>query len=95
MSDRKRRYKMVIPFVVLFCLLLFSFTAGAAESGTRVVRVGYPIQQGFTEIDEMEITADIRMITYRRSHGIPIGNTNSLQWKGHCPISSTGCLPCF
>lgn len=52
MSDRKRRYKMVIPFVVLFCLLLFSFTAGAAESGTRVVRVGYPIQQGFTEIDE-------------------------------------------
>lgn len=43
---------MVIPFVVLFCLLLFSFTAGAAESGTRVVRVGYPIQQGFTEIDE-------------------------------------------
>ncbi|WP_373262972.1 transporter substrate-binding domain-containing diguanylate cyclase [Hungatella hathewayi] len=52
MSDRKRRYKMVSPFVVLFCLLLFSFTAGAAESGTRVVRVGYPIQQGFTEIDE-------------------------------------------
>lgn len=52
MSDRKRRYKMVFPFVVLFCLLLFSFTAGAAESGTRVVRVGYPIQQGFTEIDE-------------------------------------------
>lgn len=52
MSDRKRRYKMVIPFVILFCLLLFSFTAGAAESGTRVVRVGYPIQQGFTEIDE-------------------------------------------
>ena len=43
---------MVSPFVVLFCLLLFSFTAGAAESGTRVVRVGYPIQQGFTEIDE-------------------------------------------
>ena len=52
MSDRKRRYKMMIPFVVLFCLLLFSFTAGAAESGTRVVRVGYPIQPGFTEIDE-------------------------------------------
>ena len=52
MSDRKRRYKMVSPFVVLFCLLLFSFTAGAAERGTRVVRVGYPIQQGFTEIDE-------------------------------------------
>ena len=52
MSDRKWRYKMVIPFAALFCLLLFSFTAGAAENGTRVVRVGYPIQQGFTEIDE-------------------------------------------
>ena len=52
MSDRKRRYKMMIPFVVLFCLLLFSFTAGAAESGTRGGRVGYPIQPGFTEIDE-------------------------------------------
>ena len=52
MSDRKWRYKMMIPFAALFCLLLFSFTAGAAENGTRVVRVGYPIQQGFTEIDE-------------------------------------------
>ena len=45
MSDRKRRYKMMIPFVVLFCLLLFSFTAGAAESGTRVVRVGWKLQR--------------------------------------------------
>ena len=52
MSDRKRRNKVVIPFVVLFCLLLFSFTAGAAEDRVQVVRVGYPIQQGFTEIDE-------------------------------------------
>lgn len=51
MGDRKWRDKTGIPFMVLFCLLLFSFTAGAAENDARVVRVGYPIQQGFTEID--------------------------------------------
>lgn len=51
MGDRKWRDKTGIPFMVLFCLLLFSFTAGAAENDARVVRVGYPVQEGFTEID--------------------------------------------
>ena len=52
MGGRRWRGRIGILFTVLFCLLLFSFTARAAENGSRVVRVGYPVQQGFTEISE-------------------------------------------
>ena len=50
--DNRRGWKGVFLVLLVFSALLsFSFMASAAENDTRTIRVGYPIQEGFTEIN--------------------------------------------
>lgn len=50
--DNRRGWKGVFLVLLVFSALLsFLFTASAAENDTRTIRVGYPIQEGFTEIN--------------------------------------------
>lgn len=51
MRDRMRRCNMLITFMVLLCLFLVPFSVKAEEGNRKVIRVGYPAQEGFTDID--------------------------------------------
>lgn len=51
MRDRMRRCNMLITFMVLLCLFLVPFSVKAEEGNRTVIRVGYPAQEGFTDID--------------------------------------------
>ena len=103
MGGRRWRGRIGILFTVLFCLLLFSFTARVAENGSRVVRVGYPVQQGFTEISEdgtysgytYEYLQEIARYTNWEYEFV----TAEGRWMSSCPdcspCSGTGKLICW